>query len=80
MYVVWLLLFLIYSLDDEKKRYTSLTMAERLGLPDFFSLDVSILISIYCFILYDSVDKVQCLRKNSTHTKSTFTIYGINMP
>ncbi|OIT29999.1 aquaporin pip1-1, partial [Nicotiana attenuata] len=27
-------------LDDEKKRYTSLTMAERLGLPDFFSLDV----------------------------------------
>nr|XP_016446647.1 PREDICTED: uncharacterized protein LOC107771718 [Nicotiana tabacum] len=29
-------------LDDEKKRYTSLTMAERLGLPDFFSLDLTL--------------------------------------
>ncbi|XP_004231447.1 uncharacterized protein [Solanum lycopersicum] len=28
------------SSDDEKKKYTCLTMAERLGLPDFFSLDV----------------------------------------
>ncbi|MCD9558390.1 hypothetical protein HAX54_015743 [Datura stramonium] len=29
------------NLDDEKKKYTScLTMAERLGLPDFFSFDV----------------------------------------
>ncbi|XP_060168559.1 uncharacterized protein LOC132599275 isoform X3 [Lycium barbarum] len=28
------------NLDDEKKKYTSLTIAERLGLPDFFTLDV----------------------------------------
>ncbi|XP_059314329.1 uncharacterized protein LOC132065105 [Lycium ferocissimum] len=27
-------------LDDEKKKYTSLTIAERLGSPDFFTLDV----------------------------------------
>ncbi|KAH0703875.1 hypothetical protein KY285_018153 [Solanum tuberosum] len=31
---------LSFGSNDEKKKYTCLTMAERLGLPDFFSLDV----------------------------------------